>query len=102
MQDLNRDVANICISPRPSATLGGKVPLHIFKNFENQARQNICTLKFSAAFNQVLSECNLIMGNCRDSIKAIVKWGKSQIQKGADPERAMRFACDKTGLFGDP
>ena len=36
----------------------------------------------------VISECNLIMENCRDSIKAMGKWAKNQIQKSANLERA--------------
>ena len=78
MQDFNRDFSNICISPRPSAVPWGKV--QVVKTFEYQARQNICTINFSAAFNQVISECKLIMGNCRDSVKATAKWAKNQIQ----------------------
>ena len=30
-------------------------------DFEHQARQNLCTLNFSAAYSQVISECNLNM-----------------------------------------
>ena len=40
----------------------GKVKLQVVKEFEHQARQNLCTLNFLAAFNQVISDCNLIMG----------------------------------------
>ena len=74
----------------------GKVPLQVVKEFEHQARQNLCTLNISAAFNQVIPECNLIMKSCRDSIKATSKWVKTQIQKGASPVRAARNGYDKT------
>ena len=53
-------------------------------------------LNFSAAFNQVISECNMIMQNIRDSIKATSKWAKHQIQKGTNSERATRYAYAKT------
>ena len=74
--------ANTCISPRPSGALWGKVLIQVVKELEQQARQNICTLIFSAAVNQVISECNLIMENSRDSIKATVKQAMSEINKG--------------------
>ena len=43
LQELNIDYAKICISPRFS-----KVPLHVVKDFEHQARQNLCTVNFAA------------------------------------------------------
>ena len=57
---------DFCISPRPSAAPWVKVSLQIVKEFEYQARQNICTLNFSAASNEV--------------IEATAKRGKNQIQ----------------------
>ena len=65
-----------------------KVPQQVVKEFKHQAKQNLCTLKYSAAFTRVMSECNMTMENCQDSIKATVKQVKSQIQKGANPEKA--------------
>ena len=73
MQELNTDFASICISPKPSGTPMGKIPMQVVKEFEHQARLNLCTLNYSAAFNQVISECNLIMENCRHSLKATSK-----------------------------
>ena len=73
MQELNTDFASICISPKPSGTPMGKVLKQIVKEFEHQARQNLCTLNFSAAFNQVISESNLIMESCRNSLTGISK-----------------------------
>ena len=73
MQELNTDFASICISPKPSGTPMGNVTLHIVKEFEHQARQNLYTLNFSAAFILVISECNLINESCRDSLKATSK-----------------------------
>ena len=96
MQELNRNFGNISISPRPSAALRGKIPLSYSQEFEHQARQNICTQRFSAASNNIISEWNLIMENCSDSIKATAKQSKNQIQEGADPESAMRNAYKNT------
>ena len=69
---LNTDFTQICISPKPSRAPMFKVLLQVVKEFEHQASQNLCTLNFSAAFTQVISECNLVMENCKDSIKATV------------------------------
>ena len=73
-----------------------KVPIQVVKEIEHQARQNLCTLNFSAAFNQVISECNLIMESYRDSLKATYKCVKTQIQKGANPERAAKNGYERT------
>ena len=101
LQELNKEFANICISPMPKAAPWGSAPLHILKEFEHQARQNICTINFSVAFNKVTSECNLVMERCRDSIKSVIKKGKQQIQKGADPERTIRNTYDKARDYLD-
>ena len=67
----------------------GKVPQQVVKEFEHQAKQNLCTL---------MSECNLTMENCQDSIKATVKQAKSQ---GANPEKAARNGYEKTWDYLD-
>ena len=89
IQELNTDFAKICISPKPSGAPMGKVPL--------QVRQNLSTINFTAIFAFTAS-CNTVMEKCQHSIKATFKRVKSQIQKGADPERAIRLgyanACD--------
>ena len=54
-QELNIDFAKICITPKPPAAPMGKVPLPILKELEHQARQNISTLNFTAAFLQCFS-----------------------------------------------
>ena len=41
-----------------------------------------CETNFSAAFTQVMSECNLTMENCQDSIKVTVKQIKFLVSKG--------------------
>ena len=90
MQELNTDFASICISPKPSGTLIGKVPMQVVKEFKHQARQNLCTINFSAALNRVISECNMIMESCRDSLKATSKRVKTHIQ-----ERAAKKGCER-------
>ena len=98
LQELSTDFAKICISPKPSGAPVGKVPLQVLKELEHQARQNLSTINFSATFTKTASACNTVMEKCQHSIKATFKSVKSQIQKGADPERAARCgyenACD--------
>ena len=75
----------------------GKVTLQVVKEFERQDRHSICTctLDFSAALNQFISKCNLIMESFRDSIKATTNH-KTQIKKDANPKRAARNGYEKT------
>ena len=97
-QELNTDFAKICISPKPSEAPMGKVPLQVLKELEHQARRNLSTLNFTATFAKTASPCNTTMEKGQHSIKATFKRVKSQIEKGADPERAARRgsenACD--------
>ena len=74
---------------------------HVAKELEHQARQNICTLNFSAVFNHTISECSSVMDHCRDSIKSTIKKAKHQILKGADPERAIKNAYETTRDYMD-
>ena len=69
-----------------------KVPLQVLKELEHQARQNLSTVKFTGTFTKTASSCNTIMEKCQHSMKATFKRAKSQIQKGADPERAAGMA----------
>ena len=78
IQELNMDFAKICITPKPSGAPMGKVPLPVLKELEHQARQNISTLNFTA----------------QHSIKSTVKKIKSQIQKGANPEKAAKEVAE--------
>ena len=86
MQELNRKFGNICISPRPQAAPGVRAPLHVARELEHQARQNICTLNFSAVFNHTISECSSCMDRCL---------------QGADPERAIKNAYETTRDYMD-
>ena len=88
IQELNTDFSNkICISPKPSGVPMGKVLLPVLKELEHQARQNLSTINFMAAFAKTSSSCNSTMEKCQHSLKSSIKRVKSQIQKGANPEK---------------
>ena len=89
-QELNTDFSKICITPKPSGTPMDKVPLSIFKELEHQAKQNISTLNFTAAFAKTSSSCNVTLEKCQHNLKSTFKKVKSQIQKGANPEKAVK------------
>ena len=81
----------------------GKVLLPIFKELEHKARQNISTLNFTAAFVKTSSSCNATLEKCQHSLKSTFKRVKSQIQKGANPEKAAKRgyeqACEYLDLW---
>ena len=52
--------------------------------------QNLSTINFMAAFAKTLSSCNSTLEKCQHSLKSSFKKVKSQIQKGANPEKAAR------------
>ena len=79
----------------------GKVPLPILKELEHQARQNITTLNFTAAFAKTSSSCNASLEKCQHSIKSTVKKIKSQIQKGANPEKAAKRGYEDVAEYMD-
>ena len=76
----------------------GKVPLPVLKELEHQARQNLPTINFTAAFVKTFFSCNTTVEKCQHSLKSTFKKVKTQIQKGANPEKAARrgydTACD--------
>ena len=96
MQELNRKFGNICISPRPQVAPGVRAPLHVAKELKHQARQNICTLNFSAVFNHTISGCSSVMDRCLDSIKSTLKKAKHQIL-----ERVIKNTYDKATDYMD-
>ena len=96
LQELNTDFAKISISPKPSVAPMGKVPQQVLKELEQQARQNLSTINFTATFAKTASSCNTVMEKCQHSIKATFKRVKSKIQKGADPEKAIRLGYENT------
>ena len=67
----------------------GKVSLPVLKELEHQARQNLSTINSTAAFAKT-SNCNTTMEKCQHSLKSTFKKVKTQIQKGANPEKAWR------------
>ena len=98
-QELNRKFGNICISPRPQASLRARAPLHAVKELEHQSRQNICTLNFLTVLNQIISECNSIMDCCQDSIKSTLNRAKHQIQKAVNPERVIKIPMTRPEII---
>ena len=103
MQELNTDFSKICITPKPSGAPMGKVPLPILKELEPQARQNMSTLNYTATFAKTSSSCNVTLEKCQHSLKSTYKKVKSQIQKGANPEKAAKRgyqeACEYLDLW---
>ena len=99
IQELNTDFAKICITPRPSGSPVARVPLPVLKELELQARQNISTLNFTAAFAKTSSSCNASLEKCQHSIKSTVKKIKSQIQKGANPEKAAKRGYEEVADY---
>ena len=100
-QELNTDFAKICISPKPPGAPMGKVPLPILKELEHQARQNISTLNFTAAFAKTSSSCNASLEKCQHSIKSTFKKVKTQIQKGVNPEKAAKRGYEQACEYLD-
>ena len=101
IQELNTDFDKICITPRPSGAPLARVPLPVLKELELQARQNISTLNFTAAFAKTASSCNASLEKCQHCIKSKVKKIKSQIQKGANPEKAAKRGYEEVADYLD-
>ena len=83
LQELNTDFAKICISPKPSGAPVGKVSLQVLKELEQQARQNLSTINFTATFAKTDSSCNTVLEKGLHAAKATFKRAKTQIVKGA-------------------
>ena len=98
MQELNTDFAKICITPKPPGVPMSKVPLPILKELEHQARQNISTLNFTAAFAKTSSSCNATLEKCEPSLKSTFRKVKSQIQKGA-AKQVYEQACEYLDIW---
>ena len=100
-QELNTDFAKIRITPKPPGAPMDKVPLPILKELEHQARQNISKLNFTGAFAKTSSFCNASLEKCQHSIKSTVKKVKTQIQKGANPEKAAKRGYEQVCEYLD-
>ena len=98
---MNTDFAKVCITPKPPGAPTGKVPLPILKELEHQARQIISTLNFTAAFAKTSSSCNASLEKCQHSIKSTFKKVKTQIQKGANPEKAAKRGYEQACEYLD-
>ena len=79
IQDLNTDFSKICVPPKPSGAPMGKVPLPVLKELEHQARENLSTINFIAAFAKTSSSCNSTVEKCQHSLKSLFKKVKCQI-----------------------
>ena len=79
LQELNSDFAKICISPKPSGAPVAKVPLHILKELEQQARQNLSTIKFLSTFARTSSACNTVLEKGLSSARSAYRKTKNQI-----------------------
>ena len=79
----------------------GKVPLPILKELEHQARQNISTLSFTAAFAKTSSSCNATLEKCQYCLKSTFKKVISQIQKGSNPEKAAKRGYEQACEYCD-
>ena len=104
IQELNTDFAKICVTPKPPGAPMGKVPLPILKELEHQARQNISTLNFTAAFAKTSSSCYASLEKCekcQHSIKSTFKKVKTQNQKGANPEKAAKRGYEQACEYLD-
>ena len=101
IQELNTDFAKIFITPKTSGAPMGKVPLSILKELEHQARQNISTLNFTASFAKTSSTCNATFEKCQYSLESTFKKVKSQIQKGANPEKADKRGYEQACEYLD-
>ena len=67
----------------------------------HQAWQNISTLNFTAAFAKTSSSCNATLEKCQYSLKSTFKKVKSQIQKGANPEKAAKRGYEQACEYLD-
>ena len=88
IQELNTDFAKICITPKPPGAPMGKVPLPVLKELEHQARQNISTQNFTAAFAKTSSSCNASLEKCQHSLKSTFK----RVLQVSDPKRFFFFS----------
>ena len=98
LQELNTDFAKICISPKPSGAPVVKVPLHILKELEQQSRQNLSTINFTATFAKTSSACNTVLEKGLHSARSSLRKTKNQILNGVDPrkliKRGYQNVCD--------
>ena len=78
-----------------------KVPVPVLKELEHKARQNISSLNFTAAFAKTSSSWNATPEKCQHSLKPTLKRVKSQIQKGANPEKAAKCGYEQACEYLD-
>ena len=100
IQELNIDFAKICITPKPSGSPMGKVPLPILKELEHQVRQNISTLNFATTFAKT-SSCNATLEKCQYSQYSLkfVKVPILRKQQSVDTKKPVNTWIFGTRLF---
>ena len=84
----------------PLGPLWARSPFQFSRSWSNRARQNISTLNFTTAFAKT-SSCNASLEKYQHSIKSTVKKIKSQIQKGANPEKAAKRGYEEVAEYMD-
>ena len=62
---------------------------------------NISTLNFTTVFAKTSSSCNATLEKCQHSLKSTFKRVKSQIQKGANPEKAAKHGYEQACEYLD-
>ena len=100
MQDFNTD-----FTPKPPGALMGKAPLPILKELEHQARQNISTLNFTAAFAKTSSSCNATLGRSLRSKfykGPVVRPGKKATHKRSSVEGSLPGPSKLQGPVPEP
>ena len=101
LQELNSDFAKICISPKPSRAPVAKVPLHILKELEQQSRQNLSTINFTATFAKTSSACNTVLEKGLHSARSSYRKTKNQILDGADPRKVIKRGYESARHYFD-
>ena len=85
----------------PLGPLWARFPYQFSRNWSIQLGQNISTLNFTAAFAKTSSSCNTTLEKCQYSLKSTFKKVKSQIQKGANPEKAAKCGYEQVCEYLD-
>ena len=98
LHELNTDFAKISISPKPTGTPMGKVPLQVLKE---QAMENLSTINFTTTFARTASACKTSVSKVLRLPLTGCKFNRVQIQKGANPERAARRGYENACEYFD-
>ena len=99
MQELNTDFAKICITPDPPGAPMGKFPYQFLKNWNTKLGKiyPLSTLLLPLPRLHLLAT----LEKCQHSLKSTFKKVKSQIQKGANPEKAAKRGYEQACEYLD-